>query len=422
MNTNIVISLDTRRSKKDGSYPLVMRLGHNERTTSIPLNISLLEKDWNENERVVKNTYRGTNSVTWVNNRIQKSKADAMDIILKLNEAGKLDGLSVVELRDKIVKKNNEASFFDYAKETIKDLKSSNRIGTARSYQDVFNVLSNFNDKKDLSFKDVNYKFLIKLEGTHLGKGNSYNGLAVYMRTIRAIFNKAVKAGVVEKEFYPFADYKIKTVPTEKRALDIDLLKAIITKDLPQKHKCFNARNYFVASYMMYGMNFTDMAFLRKADIVDGRIQYRRRKTSKLYDIKITENLKTILDFYISKNPDSEFVFPILKREGLANQFRDIEWDRKRYNKKLRELAKLCDIEQNLTSYVSRHSFATQAMLQQVPLNAISSMLGHSSLKTTEIYLKSLPNNILDDYNDKILLASKDTKKGKSKSKAPAKK
>lgn len=422
MNTNIVISLDTRRSKKDGSYPLVMRLGHNERTTSIPLNISLLEKDWNEKERVVKNTYKGTNSVTWVNNRIQKSKADAMDIILKLNEAGKLDGLSVVELRDKIVKKNNEASFFEYAKEIIKELKSSNRIGTARSYQDVFNVLSSFNDKKDLSFKDVNYKFLIKLEGTHLGKGNSYNGLAVYMRTIRAIFNKAVKAGVVEKEFYPFADYKIKTVPTEKRALEIDLLKAIITKSLPQNHKCFNARNYFVASYMMYGMNFTDMAFLKKADIVDGRIQYRRRKTSKLYDIKITDNLKTILDFYIAKNPDSEFVFPILKREGLVNQFRDIEWDRKRYNKKLRVLAGLCGIEQNLTSYVSRHSFATQAMLQQVPLNAISSMLGHSSLKTTEIYLKSLPNNILDDYNDKILLASKDTKKVKAKTKTPEKK
>ncbi|MEI2747296.1 MAG: hypothetical protein V9E88_00870 [Ferruginibacter sp.] len=97
--------------------------------------------------------------------------------------------------------------------------------------------------------------------------------------------------------------------------MDVELLKAIINKDLPKNHKCFNARNYFVAGYMMYGMNFTDMAFLKKEDIVDGRIQYRRRKTSKMYDIKITENLKTILDFYIAKNPTSDFVFPIIKRE-----------------------------------------------------------------------------------------------------------
>ena len=76
---------------------------------------------------------------------------------------------------------------------------------------------------------------------------------------------------------------------------------------------------------------------------------------------------------------------------------------RKRYNTKLKGIAELCDIEQNLTSYVSRHPFATQAMLQQVQLNAIGAMLGHFSLKTTEIYLKSLPSNILTDYNAKIM-------------------
>ncbi len=99
-----------------------MRLGHNERTTSIPLDIDLLEKDWDDKKRTVKKTYSGTDSITRINNRIQKSKADAMDIILKLHDAGKLDGLSVVELRDKIVKKNSETSFLEYTKEVIKDL------------------------------------------------------------------------------------------------------------------------------------------------------------------------------------------------------------------------------------------------------------------------------------------------------------
>jgi integrase/recombinase XerD len=165
----------------------------------------------------------------------------------------------------------------------------------------------------------------------------------------------------------------------------------------------FNARNYFVASYMLYGMNFTDMAHLKKENIVNGRIQYRRKKTSKLYDIKITEGLQKILSFYKEKSPDSEYIFPIIKRETAIDQFYDIRDIRKRYNKNLKALAELCGIEQNLTSYVSRHSFATHAMLEEVPINAISTMLGHSSLKTTETYLKSLPSNILDDYNARIL-------------------
>ena len=84
-------------------------------------------------------------------------------------------------------------------------------------------------------------------------------------------------------------------------------------------------------------------------------------------------------------------------------QSRDIQWARKRYNKKLKDVAALCGINKTLTSYVSRHSFATQAMMNQVPLNAISAMLGHSSIKTTEIYLKTLPAGILDEYNKLVI-------------------
>lgn len=403
MNTNIVISLDERRAKKDKTYPLVMRLGHNERTTSIPLNISLLKKDWDEKARIVRKTYSGTNSITRINNSIQKSKADAMDIILKLNESGLLQNLSITDIRKRIARKNSSSSFFDYTNQIIEDLKSANRIGTARSYKGVVAVLKTFTNEKDLLFKDITYSFLTKFENSHLSKGNSYNGLSVYVRAIRAIFNRAVKDGIIDKESYPFYDYKIKSVPTEKRALDVELLQTIIKKRITANNICFNARNYFVASYMMYGMNFSDMAYLKKTNIVDGRIQYRRRKTSKLYDIKVTPNLNKILQYYISKSGKSSYIFPIIKREGAILEDKDIQWARKRYNKQLKKLAENCKIDNNLTSYVSRHSFATQAMLQQVPLNAISTMLGHSSLKTTEVYLKSLPSNILDDYNSKIL-------------------
>jgi integrase/recombinase XerD len=403
MKTNIVVSLDTRRVKNDGTYPVVLRLGHNERTTSILLGLSVLEKDWDSKNRIVRKSYVGVSSVTRLNNMIQKKKSEAMDTILKLNESGELQSLSVMGLRDKLVKGKNGVTFCNYTDELVKSLVEANRIGTARSYKGTASVVKEFNHGRDLPFSEITYTFLTKFETAHLHKGNVYNGLAVYMRTIRAIYNKAIKEGMAEKEWYPFEQYKIKTEPTEKRALDLPMLKNIIELQLENTHECFHSRNYFIISYMLYGMNFTDMAFLKKENIVNGRILYRRKKTAKLYDIKITPQLDSILAYYISKSNDSEYIFPILKRAGALLQERDIMWARKFYNRKLKVLADLCGIKTRLTGYVSRHSFATQAALLNVPLNAISSMLGHSSLKTTEIYLKSLPSNILDDYNARIL-------------------
>ena len=404
MNANIVISLDTRRAKQDGTYPLIMRLGFDNRTIPISLGYSFKEKDWDEASRKVKNSYQGTESVTRINNLIQKKKTNALDIVMKLDEKGELRRLSVADIKKHIVHNQGNQSFFKCAEKLIEDLKEAKRFGTATSYNDVINVVSGFVKNKDLAFSGINYDFLKKFETYHLAKeGNGVNGLAVYMRTIRAIYNYAIKAGVADKELYPFGAYTIKTVPTEKRALDIVLLNKIISMRLKPGDPLFNARNYFVASYMMYGMNFKDMAFLRKADIANGRIYYRRNKTAKLYDIKLFPALQEILDHYMQTDKDSEFVFPILKKDHLEAQTKAVKWARKRYNAKLKLIANECDIETTLTSYVSRHSFATQALLHTVPIMAISAMLGHSSVKTTEIYLKGLPSNVLDDYNQQIM-------------------
>jgi integrase/recombinase XerD len=411
MSTNIVIALDTRRAKTDGSYPVVMRLGHNRRTTSIPLDISVKEKDWDDKNRVVRKTYSGTGSVVRLNNIIQKRRSDAMDIIVKLQETGEINSMSLVAIRDRIDKPNEYTSFFAFTEQQIEELKKAHRFGTARSYKGMVSVVKEFNNDRDLQFSEITYKFLTQFETNHYSKGNTANGLSTYVRAIRAVYNKAIKHGIVEKELYPFESYKIKWAPTEKRALDWDLLKKIIELKIKPEHECFNARNYFVASYMMYGMNFTDMAYLKLTDIKDGRVQYRRRKTSKLYDIKLTGSLETILSYYTKNNTGTDFIFPIIKREDLMLQDRDIMWARKCYNKRLKTIAEMCGIEKNLTSYVSRHSFATQAMLLEVPLNAISSMLGHSNLKTTEIYLKSLPTNILDNYNSMIMNQTNSSRK-----------
>jgi integrase len=404
MNTNLIISLDKRREKKDGTFPLILRLTHLRKTTSISLGYNISEKDWDEKNRRIKKSYKDVSSVSRLNNKLAKQKAEAMDIINNLDEKGQLNFISILQLKEKITKKSSTGSFFQFGDDLVKDMKEARQIGNARIHKTLLNVLRTYCKGKDLKFYELNYDFLKKFEKYHLSKGNSINGLSVYMRTIRAIYNKAISANCVEKQAYPFENYKIRSVPTEKRAISIESLQKIIKVDLKKDHPLFNFRNYFIVSYLMFGISFTDMAHLQLKNIINGRIKYRRKKTSRLYDIKFTDQLKEILNVYIKGKNSEDFIFPVIKRKEIENQFRDIEWARIRYNRGLKELAELCDIEENLTSYVARHSFATQAMLNNIPLQAISAMLGHSELNTTQIYLKSLPSNILDDYQERVSL------------------
>lgn len=403
MQTSIRLSLDTRRKRKDNTFPIIMRLGHFQKTTSIAIGQSIQEIYWNESKSQVRSSYKGTESVKFLNNLLLSEVAKAQEIINRLHFKGELDFLSMKQLKGKIVRKSKYESFFEYTLETAKDLRTAQRFGTARSYEGLVGILKVFNKQKDLKFNELNLDFLKRFERFHLSKeGNTQNGVASYMRTIKAIYNRGIKDDIIEREYYPFLKYQIKLNPTEKRAIKVEYIKKILELDLAKGHNLFNYRNYFILSYMTMGMSYIDMVFLKKENIVDNRIKFQRRKTSKIYDIKITKQMRVILKFYLSKKKKNDFILPVLKRDTLELQYRDAQWGLKRYNKGLKQIANLCGIEENLTSYVSRHSFATHALFKNIPLAAISSMLGHSKLSTTQIYLKSLPSDVLDGYHEQL--------------------
>nr|WP_282159965.1 site-specific integrase [Ulvibacterium marinum] len=325
---------------------------------------------WDDSKKQVKRSYKGVKSVKFLNNLLLTELAKAQEIVNRLHYKGELDFLSVKQLKDKIVRKTKYDSFYVYGLNQAKELRVAQRFGTARNYEGVISILKVFTKQKDLKFNELNHDFLKRFERFHLSKpGNSQNGLASYMRTIKAIYNKGVKDDIIERE-----------------------------------HSLFHYRNYFLLSYMTMGMSFIDMAFLRKENIVDGRIKFQRKKTSKMYDIKVTEQMEEILKFYTAKKKRKDFILPVLKRDSLELQYKDGQWALKNYNKGLKKIAELCAIEERLTSYVSRHSFATHALFKNIPLPAISSMLGHSKLSTTQVYLKSLPNEILDAYHEELVI------------------
>lgn len=404
MKTNITLSLDTRRAKKDGTFPLIFRLSHHRKTISIATGISLFKKDWNEKTRTIKKSYVGASSVTRTNNLLTKGKSHLIDKIQKLEESGELDYMSIKEVKSQLQKTHSKVGFFPYTEAIITELKKSKKFGNANKYRDIYLAIKKFHKAEHLNFEEINYHFLKKFEAYHFGKGTSVNGLSFYLRTLRAVFNKAIKDEVVAKEAYPFEKYQIKSEPTKKRAIDKDKIKSIMELEFEDSDILYHPRNYFLMSYLMNGMPFVDMAYLKRKNIIDGRIHYRRQKTSKLYDLKITEQLSVFFSYYIEGKEKEDFVFPIIQRQQIEEQYRDVQNARSSYNDALKKIADLCGIEERLTSYVSRHSMATHLLLSEVPIIAISKMLGHSNLKTTQIYVKDLPTNVLDDYQESLTL------------------
>lgn len=402
MKTNITLSMDTRRKRKNGTCPIVFRLSHHRKTIAISTGFAVPPEFWNKKSRDVKKTYKGVSSVARLNNLLTKKKTELRDGINVLEENGQLNGLSIKELKYRLTKKSDSICFFEYGKNLIEEMKEANRFGNAQTYIGALGVLKKFHKKEHLRFEEVTYAYLKRFETAHLKKGNSINGLSTYMRTFRAIYNKAIHQELVSADSYPFRKYKIKTQPTAKRAISKDKIKRILDLKLEPDSPLFHSRNYFLCSYLMNGISFIDMAFLKIDNIVDNRIQYRRQKTARPYDIKITEQLASIMNHYLKDKIKTAFIFPIITRDEIQDQYKDVRWARKRYNKRLKEIAQLCEIEENLTSYVSRHSMATNLILNNVPINALSKMLGHRDISTTEIYIKNLPTHIMDEYQERL--------------------
>jgi len=401
MATHIKISLDTRR-KGTKTYPLIFRISHNQKSTSIATGHHVGVADWDKGKQKIRPSYKGTESPARLNNLLQKRMAHMVDSLTRLEDKGKLKYMSVSEVRNQITQSSNNVTFFQFTEKQIIDLKRAKRIGNARVYQHALNAVRNFRNNRDFTFDELNLDFLNRFEQHYLAKGNKLGGISVYLRTIRAINGKAIKSGVADKEGYAFNDYTIRSGKPQKRALTISAIRKIAELELEEGTALFRDRNVFMMSFLLNGMSFVDIAHLKLSNIVDGRIRYARQKTDEPFNIKIHGQLVPILGYFTQEKEKSDYLLDIIKDENPTDQYNKITWSRKRYNKNLKKLAKMAGIEENVTSYAARHTFASGADDMGIPLTAISQMMGHKRISTTQAYLANLRKSKMDEYQDEI--------------------
>ena len=289
--------------------------------------------------------------------------------------------------------------FMSFAWEFIMQLRQIGKIRTAERYTTVMNSFGRFVGKNDVLLNEVDSDLMVKYETFLKARGVCPNSSSFYMRGLRAIYNRAVEKELTVQR-NPFKHVYTGIDKTVKRAVPLRVIRQIRDIDLASSPVMDFARDIFMFSFYTRGMSFIDMTFLKKKDLQNGILSYRRHKTNQQLFIKWEKPMQEIIDKYnTTKTP---YLLPIIK-DVNADERRQYKNAAHLVNGKLRRLGEQLGLSVPLTSYVARHAWASIAKSKNIPLSTISEAMGHDSESTTRIYLASLDTSVVDKANSLIL-------------------
>ena len=295
-------------------------------------------------------------------------------------------------------KQTKESSLLNFMHGVIAQLKQLGKIRTSETYTATLKSFMAFRDEQDVPLDGVTSDMMLMYEAYLKARGVRMNTISFYMRILRAVYNRAVEKGLTTQN-NPFRHVYTGVDKTVKRAIPIKAIKVLKELDLSMNPTLDFARDMFIFSFYTRGMSFIDMAYLKKSDIKNGILTYRRRKTGQELSIKWEKCMAEIVDKYPENKTD--FLLPIIKESD--NERKQYDNALHLVNYRLKELSTMLKLQRPLTMYVARHSWASAAKAKNVPLSVISEGMGHDSEATTQIYLASLETSVVDKANKMIL-------------------
>lgn len=409
----ISLILDTRKNsrKTDGTYPISLSVYH-RKTRYISLEYSTSILGWDEANNKLRKSVACNKGLRCeeIYTELEDKLYQAKYLLRELGDSLRhLDVNDLIELirdrwsdniKSEIKKKvENNISLGDWGKVLIERKRSANKPGTAKWYSNGITALEKFNKGKTIKLYEITVSFLRNFEAYHLGRGNGKNTISIYLRAVRAIYNSAIE----EDQFVPlknaFETYRIPSGGrTRKRARTKDNINGIKELVYPEGSILWHAKNYAMTMFYCRGMNFIDLVQVKVEHIRDTHIYYGRSKSDKPLAVKIVPELRKIIDHYIGGKRPGDYLFPT-NYDGSTEHYQKYKSQRRRMNERLKIIAKDAGIEGKFTTYNIRHSWATIAKYLGISTELISEALGHSSLRTTQVYLKDFDNEVLDEAN-----------------------
>lgn len=375
------------------------QLIHRRTVRQLTTEYHILPEEWDERRSSVK-VGNGSDRKPYLISVRERIHWD-LERIGKIERKLDAEGIdySADDLIEEFKRYADEYTLFNFMKNIIIKLKQNGKTRTAETYAATLNSFRKFRKDKDLMLDSICSDTMEAYEAWHKSRGNSPNTISFYTRILRAVYHRAVENEIIENR-YPFRHVYTGVDKTVKRAISLTLVKKIKILDLPILSSLDFARDMFLLSFYLRGMSFIDMTFLKKTDLNNGYLTYRRRKTGQQLTIEWTKEMQAIVDKY-PDNP-TQYLLPIIKTQGVNERcaYRNIGYN---INHSLKKIAVKAGINIPLTMYVARHSWASAAKAKGIPLSVISEGMGHNSEATTQIYLASLETSVVDRANSIIL-------------------
>ena len=294
-----------------------------------------------------------------------------------------------------------------FMKQVATGLQMEGNFGTAHVYRSSLNAIIAYRGKNDFVFSEVTSKWLKGFEVYLRSRGCSWNTVSTYLRTFRAVYNRAV-----DLQKAPYVPYLFRSVYTgtradHKRALGDEDMKKVFARLLQSDAitpAMKGAQELFILMFLLRGLPFVDLAYLRKSDLRGNVISYRRRKTGRPLSVTLTTEAMFLLQKYMNREEQSPYLFPILHSdEGSPKAYREYQLALRNFNYQLELLGKALGLKDRLSSYTARHTWATTAYYCEIHPGIISEAMGHSSITVTETYLKPFRNKKIDEANMQVL-------------------
>jgi len=388
-------------STKSKEGVLYYRVIHNRMARQIHAGIKLYDREWSgvTQDVVLCSGISSSRQEYLISIREQLAE----DIAKLRSIVSRLERNGGAYTADKVVElfrlKAECGSFISFARQIIEELKHIGRERTSETYASALQSFLRFRKERDILFDDMDSSLMVEYESELKKLGVCPNSTSFYMRNLRAIYNRAVEKDLTPQN-YPFRHVYTGIDKTVKRAVPLKVIRQLRDLELKVDSVEGLARDLFLFSFYTRGMSFVDMAYLKKSDLRNGVLTYRRQKTGQQLFIKWEKPMQDIIAKYdTSATP---YLLPII---------RDIKTDgRRQYlsvshsvNARLKKLGEQLKLSIPLTSYVARHAWASIAKSKNIPLSIISEAMGHDSENTTRIYLASLDTSVVDKANLAIL-------------------
>ena len=384
----------TIRGKRGLIYYYV---SHRQDVRHITTPFRILPEEWDEERQDIVS---GKKELEWVRHRIECDMGTLQKIVGELMQAQA--AFSADDIVARFHEPERHVCLLSYFQEQIWAHTACNRLGTATNYRSAFSRLSSFLTGRSPLLSEVNTRFVEEYQDHLQQRGIARNSLSFHMRILRAVYNKAVRHGLIEQTF-PFRNVYTGIDHTRKRAVSEDIITQMMRLNLEKHPSLAFARDMFLFSFFTRGMAFVDIVFLRKSNVQDGFIRYTRHKTGQQLTVRIESCMKAIIDRYAPFAENTPYLFPMLTQDDAKKSFAQYKSELRSYNNRLMQISRMLGLGDNISSYTSRHSWATAARNHNIPVSIISAGMGHTSERTTQIYLASIEDTLVDNANKGLL-------------------